>query len=361
MCCWPTTPAPTSTRSACTSCARASCTACACDCAPRSGSAANPEILDERVAAPVVVVGMMRSGTTLLQRLLAADPRFHCAYGWEVVEVAPRAGLPVHRCRSAHRRQRSARSQIPRTGARPVRHPPDVCARSRGRDRLSGRRVLVACPRIRRAPSELPILARRAGFHPRLRVPAPHAAVPAVAEAAARGRWQTAGCSSRRRTSATSTCCGPSSATCTSCTCTATRAPRSPRGPASTRPCTRCTPTPSTCIGWARNGCSGWAGPMTAQWRSATAGPTRVLNASPTSRFDDAVADPIGQVARVYDAIGLPLDRRGGRRDATLAATIVPARRRARPTVWKTTACVPSRSTSDSRCTTSGFEQYVGK
>jgi len=50
----------------------------------------HPEILDERVVAPVVVVGMMRSGTTLLQRLLGADPRFHCAYGWEVVEVAPR-------------------------------------------------------------------------------------------------------------------------------------------------------------------------------------------------------------------------------------------------------------------------------
>ncbi len=50
----------------------------------------HPEILQERIAAPVVVVGMMRSGTTLLQRLLAADPRFHCAYGWEVVEVAPR-------------------------------------------------------------------------------------------------------------------------------------------------------------------------------------------------------------------------------------------------------------------------------
>ena len=50
----------------------------------------HPEILDEKVAAPIVVVGMMRSGTTLLQRLLAADPRFICAYGWEVVEVAPR-------------------------------------------------------------------------------------------------------------------------------------------------------------------------------------------------------------------------------------------------------------------------------
>lgn len=50
----------------------------------------HPEILEERITAPVVVVGMMRSGTTLLQRLLAADPRFACAYGWEVVEVAPR-------------------------------------------------------------------------------------------------------------------------------------------------------------------------------------------------------------------------------------------------------------------------------
>jgi hypothetical protein len=50
----------------------------------------HPEILDERITAPIVVVGMMRSGTTLLQRLLAADPRINCAYGWEVVEVAPR-------------------------------------------------------------------------------------------------------------------------------------------------------------------------------------------------------------------------------------------------------------------------------
>lgn len=48
------------------------------------------EILTETIVAPIVVVGMMRSGTTLLQRLLASDHRFHCAYGWEVVEVAPR-------------------------------------------------------------------------------------------------------------------------------------------------------------------------------------------------------------------------------------------------------------------------------
>jgi hypothetical protein len=50
----------------------------------------HPEILDETIDAPIVVVGMMRSGTTLLQRLLAADPAVHCARGWEVVEVAPK-------------------------------------------------------------------------------------------------------------------------------------------------------------------------------------------------------------------------------------------------------------------------------
>ena len=48
-----------------------------------------PVVADEVLAAPVVVVGMMRSGTTLVQRLLAADPRFHCALGWEVLEAAP--------------------------------------------------------------------------------------------------------------------------------------------------------------------------------------------------------------------------------------------------------------------------------
>ena len=52
----------------------------------------HPEILDEPIEAPIVVVGMMRSGTTLLQRVLASDPRLACAYGWEVGEPAPRRG-----------------------------------------------------------------------------------------------------------------------------------------------------------------------------------------------------------------------------------------------------------------------------
>lgn len=49
----------------------------------------HPEIREERVEDPVVVVGMMRSGTTLVQRLLAADPTTHAALGWEVLEAAP--------------------------------------------------------------------------------------------------------------------------------------------------------------------------------------------------------------------------------------------------------------------------------
>src|SRR6188508_744523 len=54
--------------------------------------AAHPDILDEPIEAPIVVVGMMRSGTTLLQRVLASDPRLACAYGWEVGEPSPRDG-----------------------------------------------------------------------------------------------------------------------------------------------------------------------------------------------------------------------------------------------------------------------------
>jgi hypothetical protein len=53
---------------------------------------AHPEILDEPIERPIVVVGMMRSGTTLLQRVLASDPRVACVYGWEMGEPAPRPG-----------------------------------------------------------------------------------------------------------------------------------------------------------------------------------------------------------------------------------------------------------------------------
>jgi hypothetical protein len=52
----------------------------------------HPGILEEKIEAPLVVVGMMRSGTTLAQRLLAADPRHTCTLGWEAMAPAPRPG-----------------------------------------------------------------------------------------------------------------------------------------------------------------------------------------------------------------------------------------------------------------------------
>jgi hypothetical protein len=78
----------------------------------------NPRITQETIATPIVVVGMMRSGTTLLQRLLAADPRFHCAYGWEVVEVAPKldydwSGSEDPRIAISEKREATSREMAP--------------------------------------------------------------------------------------------------------------------------------------------------------------------------------------------------------------------------------------------------------
>ncbi len=48
-----------------------------------------PEILDEEIVAPLVIVGLPRTGTTMLQRVIAADPSFDCAKWYEVRFPAP--------------------------------------------------------------------------------------------------------------------------------------------------------------------------------------------------------------------------------------------------------------------------------
>jgi len=52
----------------------------------------HPEIAEEPIHAPLVVVGMTRTGTTMLQRVLASDPRHYAAIWWEVRNPTPWPG-----------------------------------------------------------------------------------------------------------------------------------------------------------------------------------------------------------------------------------------------------------------------------
>lgn len=49
----------------------------------------HPEILDEDVSDPIIVVGFPRSGTTVLQRMLSADPAVQSLLFWKVLNPAP--------------------------------------------------------------------------------------------------------------------------------------------------------------------------------------------------------------------------------------------------------------------------------
>ncbi len=55
---------------------------------------AEPEIRRLPIVAPIIIVGPVRSGTTRLQRLLAADPRLQYLTAWEGFNPAPRPGQP---------------------------------------------------------------------------------------------------------------------------------------------------------------------------------------------------------------------------------------------------------------------------
>lgn len=49
----------------------------------------HPEILEEEIRAPLVIVGLPRTGTTMLHRVIAADPGFDCARWYECRFPAP--------------------------------------------------------------------------------------------------------------------------------------------------------------------------------------------------------------------------------------------------------------------------------
>ena len=57
----------------------------------------HPEILDEELLPPVVIVGLTRTGTTMLHRILAADSRFHAPLWYEVRNPAPYREWRAHK------------------------------------------------------------------------------------------------------------------------------------------------------------------------------------------------------------------------------------------------------------------------
>ncbi len=83
----------------------------------------HPEILDRSLKRPVVIVGPMRSGTTRLHRLLAADRRFSHLRSFETISPVPRQDFedvragnkPDFRPILAQRAMRLARLVNPRT------------------------------------------------------------------------------------------------------------------------------------------------------------------------------------------------------------------------------------------------------
>jgi hypothetical protein len=52
----------------------------------------HPGILDERIEEPIVIVGLMRTGTTMLHRMCASDPRLFALHWYEARHPAPFRG-----------------------------------------------------------------------------------------------------------------------------------------------------------------------------------------------------------------------------------------------------------------------------
>jgi len=69
----------------------------------------HPEIEDESIGAPLVIVGLPRTGTTLLQRLLSQDPQFYSMPWWESRYPVP---FPGEDLKAPTQRIEQARAEV---------------------------------------------------------------------------------------------------------------------------------------------------------------------------------------------------------------------------------------------------------
>lgn len=81
----------------------------------------HPEIRDEQIGAPFVIVGLPRTGTTMLHRLLSCDPTTNAVLWWENRNPAPfpgtKWGEPDPRIAAAHQEVRAVLAAVPELAA----------------------------------------------------------------------------------------------------------------------------------------------------------------------------------------------------------------------------------------------------
>ena len=86
-----------------------------------------PEILDQKIVRPIVVLGLPRTGTSKLQRVLSADPQVQRMDYWRVINPAPfpdeEPGHPKGRVEAALAVERMLTTQFPGWMAR---HPTEA-------------------------------------------------------------------------------------------------------------------------------------------------------------------------------------------------------------------------------------------
>lgn len=87
----------------------------------------HPEILEQRIAAPIIILGLPRTGTSKLQRVLSADPQVQNMLYWRTTNPAPfpgeQPGQPTARIEAAQAVEKMLAEQFPGWMAR---HPTEA-------------------------------------------------------------------------------------------------------------------------------------------------------------------------------------------------------------------------------------------
>ncbi|MGB1581605.1 MAG: sulfotransferase family protein, partial [Nevskiales bacterium] len=76
----------------------------------------HPEILQQEINAPLVIAGLQRTGTTMLHRLLAADPDNRAMMSWESIDPTPvkvKPGKPDPRYKKAELAEKALKYMAP--------------------------------------------------------------------------------------------------------------------------------------------------------------------------------------------------------------------------------------------------------